>query len=136
MLLTNLMKAIGVRRRPSAEDLISKGTAFLNAGAWQDAAACFEAALQAAPHDFTLTAVGLGNVVARTEEEYLEINVRLASDMQGLSRLRSSLRQRTQDSPLMDEEGFTLALEDIYRDIWREWCVNGTVAPKIPGSPD
>lgn len=54
MLLTNLMKAIGVRRRPSAEDLISKGTAFLNAGAWQDAAACFEAALQAAPHDFTL----------------------------------------------------------------------------------
>ena len=83
-----------------------------------------------------LTAVGLGNLVARTEEEYLEINVRLASDMQGLSQLRSSLRQRIQDSPLMDEEGFTLALEDIYRDIWREWCVNGTVAPKIPASPD
>lgn len=68
-----------------------------------------------------LMAVGLGDLVARTEEEYVEINVRLASDTQYLSRLRSSLRERMQDSPLMDYRSFTSALEGLYRGIWTDW---------------
>lgn len=70
-----------------------------------------------------LTAVGLGDLVARTEEEYLEINVRLASDLNSLSRLRSSLRERMQNSPLMDYRSFTSALEGLYRRIWTDWAV-------------
>jgi protein O-GlcNAc transferase len=70
-----------------------------------------------------LTAVGLGDLVARTEEEYLEINVRLASDLDSLSRLRASLRERMQGSPLMDYRSLTFALEGLYRSIWTDWAV-------------
>ena len=52
MLLKNLMKLIG--RRPAPENLIARGTAFLGAGAWQEATACFEAARRHAPRDPTL----------------------------------------------------------------------------------
>jgi protein O-GlcNAc transferase len=76
-----------------------------------------------------LTAVRLEDMVARTEEEYVEINVRLASDMQRLSQLRASLRQRMQDSPLMDYHAFTFALEGLYRGIWTNWVTRQVPPP-------
>lgn len=50
--------------------------------------------------------------------------------------LRAGLRETLRRSPLCDARAYTRALEHIYRGIWREWCVNGTVEPQIPGSPD
>ena len=69
-----------------------------------------------------LTAVGLGDLVAPTQEEYLDINVRLAGDLHRLAQLRSSLRQRMQGSPLMDYRSLTSALEGLYRGIWIDWA--------------
>ena len=69
-----------------------------------------------------LTAIGLGDLVAHTEAEYLEINARLASDLHRLSELRASLRTRMQGSPLMDYRSLTSALEDLYRGIWTDWA--------------
>ena len=80
-----------------------------------------------------LTAAGLGDLVARTEEEYVEINVRLASDLHNLSGLRASLRGRMQDSPLMDYRSLTLALEGLYRGIWTDWTA-GHPLPQLPGA--
>ena len=76
-----------------------------------------------------LTVVGLGDLVARTEDEYVEINVRLANDVQRLCQLRASLRQRMQDSPLMDYHAFTFALEGLYRGIWTDWAVRHAPPP-------
>ncbi len=69
-----------------------------------------------------LAAVGLRDLVAHTEAEYVETNVRLASDLHRLSELRASLRECMQGSPLMDYRSLTSALEDQYRGIWIDWA--------------
>lgn len=69
-----------------------------------------------------LTAVGLADLVARTEQEYLEVNVRLARDLPRLAELRASLPARMRASPLMDDQALALALEQLYRNAWIEWA--------------
>ena len=71
-----------------------------------------------------LSSVGLGDLVAGTEEEYLEINLRLARDLDSLSRLRSTLRGRMQESPLMEYRMLTSSLEGLYRRIWADWTAS------------
>ncbi|TSA13090.1 MAG: hypothetical protein D4R74_10405, partial [Betaproteobacteria bacterium] len=70
-----------------------------------------------------LAAVGLEDLVARTEEEYVKINLRLAGDLPRLGEMRASLRARMQDSPLMNYRALTSALEDSYRRIWTDWTL-------------
>lgn len=69
-----------------------------------------------------LSVIGLPELVAHSEADYLRIARELASDRERLSRLRLGLRQRMRSSPLLDEQGFTRALEALYRDAWRDWC--------------
>lgn len=67
-----------------------------------------------------LNAVGLGDLVARSVDGYVETCAALARDLERLSALRASLRERMRASPLMDEEGFVRALERCFVEIWRE----------------
>lgn len=69
-----------------------------------------------------LNAVGLPELVAGSESQYLEIAERLAGNPQRLALLRKGLRERAAQSPLMDAARFTANLESAYRDIWRRWC--------------
>jgi predicted O-linked N-acetylglucosamine transferase (SPINDLY family) len=69
-----------------------------------------------------LNAVGLPELVADSESQYLEIAEQLAGDLKRLALLRSGLRQRVAQSPLMDAARFTANLESAYRGIWRRWC--------------
>lgn len=69
-----------------------------------------------------LTAVGYPEWIAESEEEYVEIAVRLASDLPGLAALRSGLRAKMQASPLMDEVGFARRVETAYRAMFRRWA--------------
>jgi len=69
-----------------------------------------------------LHALGLGSLVAENREQYIDIAVRLATDLEQLAGIRRGLRERLQDSPLMDYRGFTRQLEEQYRAIWRDWC--------------
>ena len=64
-----------------------------------------------------LSTLGLPELVARTEAEYVDINVRLARDGEWRSRLRATLRTRLLRSPLMDSAQFTRDLEARYREI-------------------
>jgi protein O-GlcNAc transferase len=66
--------------------------------------------------------VGLNSWIAGSAEQYVEIAVRAAGDRDALALLRSELRQRMADSPLLDFEGFTRNLEGAYRQMWRTWC--------------
>jgi predicted O-linked N-acetylglucosamine transferase (SPINDLY family) len=68
------------------------------------------------------TNLQLLEVVARTADEYAAIAVGLARDLPRLARLRSGLRQRMQESALMDAPRFARNLEGAYRGMWRRWC--------------
>jgi len=60
--------------------------------------------------------------IAESEEEYIEIAVRLSSDLDGLSRIRAELRNEMQTSQLMDEESFTFKVESAYKQMFKLWC--------------
>lgn len=64
----------------------------------------------------------LGDLVAETPDEYVEIASRLAGDLDRLRELRASLRSTMLDSPLLDAQGFTRNLEAAYREMWTRWC--------------
>ncbi|MGE5622574.1 MAG: hypothetical protein ACM3WS_05415 [Bacillota bacterium] len=64
---------------------------------------------------------GLPELVARTEQEYVNVAAGLALDPARLQAIRSGLRERLTSSPLMDARRFTGELEQAYRGMWRNW---------------
>jgi predicted O-linked N-acetylglucosamine transferase (SPINDLY family) len=72
-----------------------------------------------------LSSLGVDDLIARTSDEYVDVNVRLAVDSTWRKRLRATLHELLIDSPLMDVVGFTSALESRYVEMWREWCASG-----------
>jgi predicted O-linked N-acetylglucosamine transferase (SPINDLY family) len=71
-----------------------------------------------------LNVIGLPELVAESDAEYLEIAASLACDRQRLDDLRGSLRARMRSSPLLDAQGFMRDLEGAYRYAWRQYCAN------------
>jgi protein O-GlcNAc transferase len=69
-----------------------------------------------------LTNIGLSELIAHSPEQYLQIAVTLASDLDRLQTLRSSMRQRMSSSPLMDAPRFSKNVEAAYRAMWQRWC--------------
>ncbi|KAI5560800.1 hypothetical protein BDE02_16G071600 [Populus trichocarpa] len=69
-----------------------------------------------------LSNVGLGHLVAKNEEEYVQSALQLASDIAALSNLRMSLRDLMSKSPVCDGPNFTLGLETTYRNMWHRYC--------------
>jgi predicted O-linked N-acetylglucosamine transferase (SPINDLY family) len=69
-----------------------------------------------------LSNIGLPELIAETPEQYVRIAVELAQDLSRLSRLRATLRDRMQASPLMDAPRFARNVEAAYRDMWERWC--------------
>ena len=66
-----------------------------------------------------LTNLGLPELVAHSEAEYVAIAEALAQDHARLARLRSTLRDRMQNSVLMDAPRFARGVESAYRSMWR-----------------
>ena len=71
-----------------------------------------------------LSTVSLSEMIAHTEDQFLEIATSLAKDAPRLAELRATLRTRTEKSPLMDAPGFAQKMETAYRHMWRQWCEN------------
>jgi predicted O-linked N-acetylglucosamine transferase (SPINDLY family) len=69
-----------------------------------------------------LTNLDLRDWIAATLEDYAALAVRWANDLEGLSRLRSGLRERMRRAPVCDGEGFTRRLEEAYRTMWHRRC--------------
>ncbi|HVY30255.1 MAG TPA: tetratricopeptide repeat protein [Polyangiaceae bacterium] len=64
----------------------------------------------------------LSDWVAHTADEFVRIAGYFAADPARLAGLRTELRQRLQQSPLMDAARFTRDLEGAYRTAWRTFC--------------
>ncbi len=69
-----------------------------------------------------LSNVGLPELVARSPVQFVEIATELAKDHSRLADIRSSMRQRIENSPLMDGPRFARNMESAFRTMWRRWC--------------
>lgn len=71
-----------------------------------------------------LSQIRLDELVAHTEQQYIDKAVQLAMDLPRLEKLRRGLREVMRDSSLCDEKKFMPGLEEQYRIAWKEWCHN------------
>ena len=69
-----------------------------------------------------LTTIGLPQLIASSPDEYLDIVIKLANDLDELEGIRGSLRDRMNNSTLCNGRKFTGILENAYREMWKRWC--------------
>ena len=69
-----------------------------------------------------LSNLGLSELAAEKPDDFVQIATALANDLSRLSKLRQSLRDRMQQSPLMDASRFARNIEAAYRQMWHLWC--------------
>ncbi len=69
-----------------------------------------------------LSNIGLAELSAPSETEYVRIATELAHDIPRLAELRATLRDRVRNSRLLDAPRFARNLEAAYRDAWAKWC--------------
>ncbi len=65
--------------------------------------------------------LGLPEWVAENQEEYIAKAGAFARNPQAIAQLRAGMRQRMQDSPLMDGPGFARGVESAYREMFEKW---------------
>jgi protein O-GlcNAc transferase len=71
-----------------------------------------------------LRTVGLTEWIASGPDDYVARAIEF-STAEILAPLRAALRPRVQASALMDEAGFSRDLENLYRQMWRQYCAQG-----------
>lgn len=72
---------------------------------------------------FSLLAnIGLPELAAESEEEYVQCAITLAENPRRLTELRAALRDRMQKSPLLDGPHLARHVEAAFRQMWRRWC--------------
>ena len=69
-----------------------------------------------------LSQLELTEFATRTDQEFIDVAVRLAREPARLAALRRSLRGRMTASSLMDGPRFVRGLEAAYRQAWRAYC--------------
>lgn len=67
-----------------------------------------------------LSNLRLGELIAKTDEQFVEIAVRLVSDLPRLTQMRGDLRQRMENSPLMDAQRFARGMEGAFEEMWSQ----------------
>ena len=76
-----------------------------------------------------LSHLGLEELIAADEAEYLEIAASLAANPGPRALLRASLRSRIVASPLGNAAALARRLEAAYRTMWHRWCAGEMPAP-------
>jgi predicted O-linked N-acetylglucosamine transferase (SPINDLY family) len=69
-----------------------------------------------------LSSLGLSELVGSSPDQYVDIAVRLGSDLARLEQLRASLRARFEQSSLRDEKRFAANFESLLRRAWEQHC--------------
>lgn len=71
--------------------------------------------------------LGLTELAADTDEAFVDIAVGLCGNLPKLAQLRAHLRERLEQSPLMDGQRFAHHMESLYRYLWQQYT-----APAVP----
>lgn len=66
--------------------------------------------------------VGMDNWIASSEDAYLQIAFAMAGDVTKLDCMRSGMRARLQESPLLNAKHLAGQIEAVYRTVWQAWC--------------
>jgi len=69
-----------------------------------------------------LTRLGMPELIAATEDDYVAKAVELAADIEHLTELRTNMRSRMSASPLCDAKTFTRDVENAFRKMREESC--------------
>jgi len=69
-----------------------------------------------------LTRMGLKDMVAESQDQYVGIGIKLAQDMTALENLRADLRSRMQSSGLCDGRSFARIMEKSFHKLWQNCC--------------
>jgi predicted O-linked N-acetylglucosamine transferase (SPINDLY family) len=69
-----------------------------------------------------LSCIGLPDLVAKDEDDYIRIAAALAADEPRRIGLRRDLRGMVMASPLCDAAGYAARMEGALRKMWRRWC--------------
>jgi predicted O-linked N-acetylglucosamine transferase (SPINDLY family) len=72
-----------------------------------------------------LTAVGLPELIADSQDAYVTIARDLACDRDRLRAIREGLRERLHASSLMDHAGLAADVGDAFRAMWQGWILEG-----------
>ena len=72
-----------------------------------------------------LTNLGLTDLAAHNEAQFVEIATAWGHDLERLAGLRRALRSRMESSVLMNAAEFARGIEAAYRTIWHRWCDGG-----------
>jgi len=75
-----------------------------------------------------LTQLGLTHCIAHTDQAFTQIAINLATDLNHLATLRSTLRSRLMESPIADCRQFTSDVESAIRFAWQ----TRTITPQTP----
>ena len=76
-----------------------------------------------------LSSVGLGELAASSESDYVRMAVEWAANLPRLAGVRATLRPRLQASPLLDAPRFAQNVEATYRSMWQTWLANPRRTP-------
>ena len=68
-----------------------------------------------------LHCVGLDELITHNADDFVKCAIKLASNAQWLRNIRSNLRSRFEQSPLMDAKRFNRNIERVYEQIWAKW---------------
>ncbi|HEY1628412.1 MAG TPA: tetratricopeptide repeat protein [Tepidisphaeraceae bacterium] len=66
--------------------------------------------------------VGLDELIAENDQQYVSIAIELARDADRRRKISSSLRERMKSSPLTNAENFVRELEAAYGQMFKTWC--------------
>lgn len=80
-----------------------------------------------------LRALDLGEWVASSPSEYLDIAIHQASRLASLSAFRREIRARILASPAGNPGLYTLAVERAYRSLWHRWIATQTPEASLDG---
>lgn len=77
-----------------------------------------------------LTNADMREWIAKDEQDYIDIAVKWANDIEGLAKLRSGLREHVSKTPLVDGPRFARNFEIALRHMWSDWCDQKAAANK------
>ncbi len=79
-----------------------------------------------------LSNLGLTDLLAADEADFIRIASALAADAPRRAALRTSLRDTLAKSPICDRAAFVTRLESVYRSLWQAHCRRSTSTPPAP----
>ena len=68
-----------------------------------------------------LTNVGLTDFIAQDIDDYVELAIKMASNIEYLQDIRQGLRERMESSPLCNGKSFACDIENAYQDMWNKY---------------